>query len=107
MSEGTQKLRVAQASIADMIRLVAEAGWEIHYAPMSGSICVMNGDEMRVAKSWPECHELLTAFQEYRACGELVFKSTIAYGHQMFHGHSGRVDIYTWANPSTTCTDKS
>jgi len=65
---------------------------------MSGGICVMKGDEMKSAEGWPEHHELIAAFQAHRASGELTLKDTITYGHRMFHGHSGRVDIYAWTN---------
>ena len=81
-----------------LVRPVAEDGWELHYAPMSGGICVMKGDEMKSAEGWPEHHELIAAFQAHRASGELTLKDTITYGHRMFHGHSGRVDIYAWTN---------
>lgn len=71
---------------------------------MSGGICVMKGDEMKSAEGWPEHHELIAAFQAHRASGELTLKDTITYGHRMFHGHSGRVDIYAWTNESSSGT---
>ena len=67
---------------------------EYHYAPGPGYImCVKLGVEEN-AGSWAEHNAILVRFLDLRASGRIVLKETINYGHSMFHGHSGKVDIY-------------
>lgn len=94
----TAVTQLPESSFHRLIRPVAEDGWEVHYAPIPGSICVMKGNEMKSAEGWPEHHEFIAAFQKHRASGELKLMNTVNHGHLMFHGHSGRVDIYAWTH---------
>ncbi len=81
---------------SDLFRLVREDGWEIHYAPVSGAICVMKNGEMRSPSNWPQRHKLMDEFVRNRSAERLRCINTVDYGHIMLHGHSGRVDIYAW-----------
>ena len=63
---------------------------------MSGGIVLMKGEEMKRAASWAEHHELIAEFQKHFKVGDLVLKRTITYGHPLFSGHRGEVNVYTW-----------
>lgn len=73
-----------------------------HYAPMAGYLLRRLDDGgLQGSSSWPEHHEWMEEFQKQRASGEVVLLQTINYGHELFHGHSGRVDVYGCANAGT------
>lgn len=76
--------------------LLVKEGWEINYGPISGYICITNGNEEKYPKTWPEHHELIEKFQNLKKDEYIVKKETTTQIHSMFNYHSGRVDIYIW-----------
>ncbi len=84
-------------TLPPLLALVADEGWELHYAPVhQGGLLVKKDGQTKTPENWAKHHELMAAFQEHRASGHLVHSGEFNYGHELFHGHSGRVDVYTW-----------
>lgn len=70
--------------------------FEWHYAPMTGGLMRKRSGEVefeRVA-SWEERHRLMDEFLAKCQRSELKVARTETYGHALFNGHSGRVDVY-------------
>lgn len=68
---------------------------EWHYAPLTGSLMQkINGVDQK-PKDWSEFHLKMDQFLRFRETGEIALKETVNYGHALFSGHSGRVDVYT------------
>ena len=83
-----QKIGGFQIKIAE-----AEDFDEIHYAPIGGGCQFMRDGQELKPTEWSEFNRLLAVFLvEQGKMFKLV--RTINYGHPLFHGHQGRVDIY-------------
>ena len=67
---------------------------EYHYAPLIGVIARMVDGKAEEVVGWSGHHELMTRFLKLRASEEIMLLRTVNFGHAMFHGRSGRVDIY-------------
>ncbi len=67
---------------------------EYHYAPITGSLVCMKDGEMEKVEGWTRRHALMEQFLKLRASNEIILLRTESYGHMLFHGHRGRVDIY-------------
>lgn len=65
---------------------------EYHYAPMSGGLQKKVDGVIVPVNNWTEHHTLMAEFLEIQK--KVKISETITYGHDLFHGHSGRVDIY-------------
>ena len=83
-----------------LMMLVKDEGYELHFAPIQGGLCVMKDGIMKHPESWPEHHELMDEFLQYRRLGNLRQKGGESkYGpHIMFDAHSGRYCVYEWKN---------
>lgn len=70
--------------------------YEWHYAPMSGGLArkQVGAATFEPAVSMERHHELLEEFLGKCARSELKLLRTETYGHMLFNGHSGRVDVY-------------
>ena len=67
---------------------------EWNYAPMTGDLLKkVDGVAVR-CPDWATFHELKSDFLEKRKQGLITLKKGISFGHELFHGHQGRVDIY-------------
>lgn len=72
---------------------------KIHYAPL---ISPPNLNIYRDGKvvpfsspfSWSEYHDLYSSFAELNRQNKLTLLKTQEYGHSMFHGHRGMVQIF-------------
>lgn len=73
-------------------------GWDIHYAALNGGLCAMNDDVIMRPKGWSAHHAFYALFSNLREENKIILKETINYGHVMYHGHSGKVDVYTKKN---------
>lgn len=73
-------------------------GIEYHYAPMTGVIACMRHGEPEKVEGWSGHHALMARFLELRETGKITHLKTVNYGHPIFHGHSGIVDIYGQPN---------
>ena len=68
---------------------------EFHYAPISGGLTKIVDGEPQKVDGWAAHHELMNEFLNLRKEGKITFQRTINYGHFLFNGHSGKVDIYS------------
>jgi len=69
---------------------------EWHYAPMTGDLAKrVNGQWEILGGGWEQRHRDMAEFLNLKASGSIIFRETITYGHPHFHGHSGRVDVYS------------
>ncbi len=68
---------------------------EWHYAPLAGTLAKKKDGKFEPVPNWTVHHENMAEFLKLCSDGKLKLKETINYGHPHFHGHSGRVDIYT------------
>lgn len=65
------------------------------YAPMTGDVMRKDNGVMVKTTSWDEYHKIKNEFLSLQTEGKLNFVETTNYGHEMFHGHTGRVDTYS------------
>lgn len=76
---------------------------EWHYAPMTGVLGKRrDGQWENTGGGWAKHHEDMAEFLRLRAAGDLILKEIVNYGHPHFHGHSGRVDVYSPNGASQT-----
>lgn len=68
---------------------------EYHYSPMTGGLVIKENGEFKPVEGWPGHHENMAEFDRLRNSGEITLQKTTNYGHVLFNGHSGRVDIYS------------
>lgn len=68
---------------------------EYHYAPLTGDLIFICNDKIVPTPDWATHNKQMIKFLELRAAESITLIRTQTYGHQLFHGHSGRVDIYT------------
>lgn len=69
-----------------------------HYAPLQNpGLAIKEDGEFKRPESWSQYHEQLEEFLRARRCGELVLFREVHYGHMLFHGHSGHVQVYVIA----------
>ena len=70
---------------------------EFHYAPTAGHgsqlICYRNGYLQKV-NGWSGFNDLIEEFINLRENREIELLRTEEFGHVLFAGHHGRVDIY-------------
>ena len=83
-------------------RPVGCSAWlgEWHYAPLTGAIGKYVNGEAVPCVGWGMDHEWTKEFLDARAAGEIHLTKTVEHGHAMFHGHRGRVDVYSPNDPS-------
>lgn len=67
---------------------------QYHYAPEGGQIAIYEDGVMQPIPNWAAHHRLMETFLNLRRTGQVDLKETKTYGHEFFHGHHGRVDIY-------------
>lgn len=68
---------------------------KFHYAPMVGRILRYRDGVADKITSWSVHHEILNHFLELGHQNKLQLEESINYGHELFNGHSGKVEIYT------------
>jgi predicted LPLAT superfamily acyltransferase len=68
---------------------------KFHYAPMAGHILRYRDGVADKITSWSDHHEILNEFLKLGQQKKLQLEESINYGHELFHGHSGKVEIYT------------
>lgn len=70
---------------------------EYHYAPLgyAGSNLQkkINGTPVEV-NNWESFHKIMNEFLSLRQDNKITLTTTVHYGHILFNGHKGRVDIY-------------
>jgi hypothetical protein len=67
---------------------------EWHYAPMTGQfVCKIDGQVVPFT-GWAHRDQLLGEFLKTRDQGRLSLIDDQRHGHELFHGHSGRVLVY-------------
>lgn len=67
---------------------------EYHYAPMTGGLQKLIDGVVQTCPDWATHNEWHKERIDGIANGTAKCVDTIKYGHTLFHGHSGRVDIY-------------
>lgn len=67
---------------------------EWHYAPLTGKLMKVVDGVTTAIDNWSHFHEILNDFLDQKQKEQMVLKETVNYGHALFNGHSGRVDIY-------------
>lgn len=65
---------------------------EWHYAPLPGYIMFKAKDGTVAPKE--HYYQKRDEFFELQSSNKLKFVREITYGHPLFHGHSGRVNVY-------------
>ena len=77
---------------------ILKDGGHFAYAPLPGEFALYNKDgTCHNVANWAEWHELFALFQELKLNCKISFYKEISYGHEMFHGHKGIVQLYGWA----------
>lgn len=67
---------------------------EYHYAPIIGEVSKYVNKQLIKPQDWAEYHDIKGEFFEKQFKEKIKIKSSIEYGHELFHGHSGLVNIY-------------
>ena len=77
-------------------QLVGPKQYEWHYAPMNGGLMRKELPDGGLAgfSTWKDLHAAMDEFIAERGANRIVLLRTEAYGHALFSGHSGRVDVY-------------
>ena len=77
-------------------KLVGPKQYEWHYAPMNGGLMRKELPDGGLASfsTWADLHAAKDEFIAERGANRIVLLRTEAYGHALFSGHSGRVDVY-------------
>ena len=71
---------------------------EWHYSPLQHpGLAIKEDGEFKKFESWSKYHEQLEEFLRARTSGEIVFLRDVRYGHILFNGHSGLVQVYVSA----------
>lgn len=68
---------------------------EWHYAPMTGGLAKKVDGVAVQCDNWLQFNNMFVDFLDQRKSGVITLKQTINYGHELFNGHQGRVDIYS------------
>lgn len=77
---------------------ILKDGGHFAYAPLSGEFALYDKDgKCHNVANWAEWHELYALFKCLQINLNITFYKKITYGHEMFHGHSGEVQLYGWA----------
>ena len=77
-------------------QLIGPKQYEWHYAPMNGGLMrkELLAGGLAGFSTWTDLHAAMDEFIAERGANRIVLLRTEAYGHALFSGRSGRVDVY-------------
>lgn len=69
---------------------------QFHYAPQTGAFAVIKRGQLIPFASIPEQTEALSTFLDYKRKERVVLRQHVRFGHFLFSGHAGHVQVYEW-----------